>query len=121
MCCPDLSVPSHWKHLFFKGCTNFDKKYCRVAMRFTNISNQINVRVNNTFITWYVIISLSVPASPHTTPSLCSASMLHSAQHTTPGRGFSYMLHVFYFALYTKASRRSIITLRCYVLCSTRT
>ena len=76
MCCPDLSVPSHWKHLFFKGCTNFDKKYCRVAMRFTNISNQINVRVNNTFITWYVIISLSVPASPHTVPCLCSASML---------------------------------------------
>ena len=92
MCCPDLSVPSHWKHLFFKGCTNFDKKYCRVAMRFTNISNQINVKVNNTFITWYVIISLSVPASPHTTPSLCSASMLHSARHTTPGRRFSSML-----------------------------
>ena len=45
-------------------------------MRFTNISNQINVRVNNTFITWYVIISLSVPASPHTVPCLCSASML---------------------------------------------
>ena len=61
-------------------------------MRFTNISNQINVKVNNTFITWYVIISLSVPASPHTMPSLFSASMLHSARHTTPGRRFSSML-----------------------------
>ena len=30
-------------------------------MRFTKISNQIiNVKVNNIFITWYVIISLSV-------------------------------------------------------------
>ena len=92
MSCPDLSVPSHLKHLFCKGCTNFDKKYCRVVMRFTNILNQVIVEVNNTFITWCVILSLYVPASPHKTPSHWSASMLHSSIHTTPGRRFSFML-----------------------------